>query len=92
MAKRTAATALSSGTDPRAILKNQKKAKGKGTKPATWRVGDEVIGRVNEKAEANNVEKSSLVRLLLTYALDAMDKGDLSIDDYVASGPRKLDV
>lgn len=72
---------------------NKKPAsKPKGTKPATWRVGDEIIGRVNEAAGKHNVEKSGMVRILLSFALDALDSGDIDVDSFISSGPRKVDV
>ena len=45
-------------------------------------------------AEDLNVEKSGLVKVLLNYALDAIENGDLDVDEYVRlrKRPRKLDI
>ncbi len=45
----------------------------------TYRVGDDIIGRVNRVAQQHNVEKSPLVKFLLTYALDALERGELKL-------------
>lgn len=58
-------------------------------RPMTYRLGDEVISRVNAAAAAYNVEKSSLVKVLLTFALDALDRGELVLD--LPERPAKLD-
>lgn len=63
-------------------------------KPMTWRVGEATSKRVNAIAEDLNVEKSGLVKVLLNYALDAIENGDLDVDEYVRlrKRPRKLDI
>lgn len=59
-------------------------------RPMTYRIGDDVIERINNVAERENVQKSDLVRALLIHALDALDRGqwELPIDER----PRRLDV
>ncbi len=60
----------------------------------TWRVGEATSNRVNVIDEDLNVEKSGLVKVLLNYALDAIESGDLDVDEYVKmrKRPRKLDI
>ena len=59
-------------------------------KPMTYRIGEELIERINAAAEERNVEKSGLVKVLLSYALDALDSGELELP--IKEKPRKLDV
>ena len=54
----------------------------------TYRIGDELVSRINEIAEKENVEKSGLVRALLTHALDDLDDGKWALP--VPQKPRKL--
>ena len=41
----------------------------------TYRIGDDLIGRINQVASENGVRKGPLVRVLLTHALDGLDTG-----------------
>lgn len=60
-------------------------------RPMTYRIGEELISRINDIAEQYNVEKQGLVRALLTYSLDALETGEweLPIAD---EGKRRLDI
>jgi len=59
-------------------------------KPMTYRIGEAVIKRINEAADRFNVEKSSLVKFLLSDALDRLETGQLMLP--LDEKPRKLDV
>ena len=41
----------------------------------TYRIGDDLIGRINQVANEHGVRKGPLVRVLLTHALDDLDTG-----------------
>ena len=41
----------------------------------TYRIGDDLIGRINQIANEHGVRKGPLVRVLLTHALDNLDTG-----------------
>lgn len=62
--------------------------KGKGeTKIASYRLGEELIARIDAAALAQGIDsskKAAFVGLLLTYALDALDQGDLAIPQRAA--------
>jgi hypothetical protein len=49
-------------------------------KPMTYRIGEVLIDRINRTADAYNVEKQGLVRALLRYALDALDREEWELD------------
>lgn len=57
--------------------------KGKGeTKVAAYRIGEELIARIDRVAEGQGVDsrkKGAFVALLLGYALDALERGELEI-------------
>lgn len=57
--------------------------KGKGeTKVAAYRLGEELIARIDHAAEAQGVDsrkKGAFVALLLAYALDALERGELEL-------------
>jgi hypothetical protein len=55
----------------------------------TYRIGDELVQRINATAERQNVEKSALVRALLGHALDALEAGEWVLP---IRGRQKLDV
>jgi len=59
-------------------------------KPMTYRIGEAVIDRINEAADRFNVEKSSLVKFLLTDALHRLETGQLMLP--LDEKPRKLDI
>ncbi len=59
-------------------------------RPMTYRIGDDIIARINEVATNNNVEKSSLVKFLLINALDALEAGELELP--LEKKPRKLTI
>jgi len=59
-------------------------------RPMTYRIGEELIARINEMAGLHNVEKSSLVKLLLSYSLDALETGDLELP--LPEKRRKIDL
>lgn len=57
------------------------KAKGE-TKIASYRLGEELIGRIDAAALAQGIDsskKAAFVGVLLTYALDALERGELTI-------------
>jgi len=57
------------------------KAKGE-TKIASYRLGEELIARIDAAALAQGIDsskKAAFVGVLLTYALDALERGELTI-------------
>ena len=44
-------------------------------KPATYRIGSDVIDRINVACDRYSVQKSSFVRALLIHALDQLEAG-----------------
>jgi len=50
-----------------------------------------MIGRINEIAERNNVEKAGFVKALLTYSLDQLEAGQWEIP-VAGESRRKADV
>lgn len=57
------------------------KAKGE-TKIASYRLGEELIARIDSAALAQGIDsskKAAFVGVLLTYALDALERGELTI-------------
>lgn len=56
---------------------------GKGeTRVASYRLGEELIERIDAAALAQGIDsgkKAAFVGLLLSYALDALDRGELTI-------------
>lgn len=60
-------------------------------RPMTYRIGEEIINRINEVAERKNVQKQGLVRALLTYSLDALEAGEWELP-IAEEGKRKLDI
>lgn len=57
----------------------------------TYRIGEDLINRINATAKRHNVEKQGLVQALLTYALDSLETGEweLPIAD---EGKRKVEI
>lgn len=61
------------------------------TKPATYRIGSNLKGRIDETAADLNVEKSGLVKFLLQSALDLLDAGEITLPEFApVEKPRKL--
>ena len=56
----------------------------------TYRIGDGLVTRINAAAQQYNVEKSGLVRVLLNYALDALEEEELTLP--LQQKPHKLDM
>ena len=59
-------------------------------KPMTYRIGNEIIERINVAADTYNVEKSSLVKFLLSHSLEALEKGKLKLP--LKERPHQLDI
>jgi hypothetical protein len=58
---------------------------------ATYRIGD-LRDEINDLSAKHNVEKSSLVRVLLRYAIDGLNNGEWALPlDEAKPPPRKLD-
>ena len=79
---------LDRATEQAAGLKKQglgafkPKRESKETKVAAYRIGEELIARIDQAAAEQGVDsrrKGAFVALLLTYALDALDRGALAL-------------
>lgn len=85
---------LSKGLDEAAAQAGTVRRKGRGlgalkpskargeTKIASYRLGEELIARIDAAATAQGIDsskKAAFVSRLLTYALDALDQGKLTI-------------
>ena len=70
--------------------KAKKKTRPPEQKTASYRIGQDLKDRVDEISENYNVEKGSLVRALLTFALDELESGAWALPSM--TGKRKLDV
>lgn len=71
---------------------NQKEENRKEQKRAvSYRIGLDTRDRINFAAARHNVEKSSLVRFLLNFALDELETQRLTLPIASDPRPRKLD-
>lgn len=75
----------------RGVEAQKRERKDNRPRPMTYRIGDELVERINAAAEHYNVEKSGLVRTLLAYALDSLDTGQWTLP-IGSEGRRKLEV
>lgn len=58
-------------------------------KAATYRIGHDLIERINEASETLGVEKTSFIKALLTHALDELDAENWELPP---AGKRKLKI
>lgn len=58
-------------------------------KAATYRIGQDLIERINEASERLGVEKTSFIKALLTHALDELDAENWELPP---AGKRKLKI
>lgn len=56
----------------------------------TYRIGEETKLRIDVLSEQWNVLKGDLVRYLLTYALDAVERGELQKPGTYRPGPARI--
>jgi hypothetical protein len=74
-------------TAPNQRESNRKKQQ----RAVSYRIGLDTRDRINTAAEQHNVEKSSLVRFLLNFALDELELSRITLPIVSDPRPRKLD-
>jgi hypothetical protein len=67
--------ARASGESPRVTepVKKKGERRSKSQTAATYRIGQDLIDRINAAAEKHSVDKTGLVKALLTHALDELE-------------------
>lgn len=59
-------------------------------KLAAYRLGSELKERIDQVAKELNVQKSDLVRYLLSYSLNQLEAGEITIETADANKPQKI--
>lgn len=75
----------------RKAQQQEKEGRSPDQRAATYRIGEDLIKRVNDAAEQHNVEKAGFVKALLTYALDQLEAGEWKLP-IAGEARRKVDI